>query len=175
MSDHRVALDAPGPACPGCQRPIRETLRVDTVEAVDERPGRSRRVEVTSCGACGITLSAVPLAQGPESMAVPDPADPDSVEGRFQARCGELISEIQVVGFMPGGWIGLITNLGAVGAARELLSSGRILPVTPWLLSRGRADLTMEQEITRAEWTDLFDEAERTKARDRLERSAQQP
>ncbi len=77
------------------------------------------------------------------------------------------------MGFMPGGWIGLIANLGAVGAARQLLSTGRILPVTPWLLSQGRADLTMEREITRPEWADLFDDAERAQADERLKRAAQ--
>jgi hypothetical protein len=98
---------------------------------------------------------------------------PGSLEGRFQVRCRELINEIQVVGFMPGGWIGLITRLGAVPAARELLSTGRILPVTRWLLSQGRVDLTMEREITRQEWADLFDDAERTEAEKRLKRAVE--
>ncbi len=73
------------------------------------------------------------------------------------------------MGFTPGGWIGLIMRQGAVGATRELLSVGRILPVTPWLVEQGRADLTMEREITRPEWADLFDDADRAEAERRLE------
>jgi hypothetical protein len=103
---------------------------------------------------------------------VPDPEDPESLEGRFQLRCRELIEEIQRVGFMPGGWIQLIASRGAVGAARELLSTGRILPVTRWLLGQGRPDLTMEREITRQDWDGIFDDGERAEAERRLERAA---
>jgi hypothetical protein len=73
---------------------------------------------------------------------------------------------------MPGGWIGLIMRHGAVGAAKELLSTGRILPVTRWLLEEHRPELTMEREITSEEWLDLFDDAERAEAERRLEQAA---
>lgn len=145
------------------------------VAAVSDVPRPGSRVEVTYCGACGTALSAIAPPQQPDPPGVPDPPDPDSLEGRFQIRCAELIAEIQSVGFMPGGWIGRITNQGAVGAARELLATGRILPVTPWLLNQGRADLTMEREITRPQWTGLFDESDRAEAEARLERSAGEP
>lgn len=151
---------------------MRETLRIETLEAVGEGQGVAPRVEVTFCGACGTTLSAVPPPRPPEPPRVPDPPDPDSPEGRFQLRCRELIEEIQQVGFMPGGWVGLIMRLGAVGAARELVSTGRILPVTRWLLEQGRPDLTMEREITREEWAGIFDDAERSEAERRLEQAA---
>jgi hypothetical protein len=172
-----VSADEPevgvlGPLCTRCRRPLRETLRVATLEAVDAGQGAAPRVQVTFCGACGTTLSAVPRPQPPEPPRVPDPPDPESLEGRFQLRCRELIEEIQQVGFMPGGWIGLITDRGAVGAARELLLTGRILPVTRWLLDQGRPDLTMETEMTRAEWAGIFDDAERADAEHRLEQAA---
>jgi hypothetical protein len=172
MSSSDAELGEIGPLCPGCRRPLRETLRVDTLEAVGEGQA-GPRVDVTFCGACGTTLSAVPFQRGPEPPRVPDPDDPESLEGRFQLRCRELIEEIQRVGFMPGGWIGLIMRSGAVGAARELLSTGRILPVTPWLLDQGREDLTMEREITRQAWADIFDHAERAEAERRLEQAAE--
>jgi hypothetical protein len=160
-----------GPMCPRCRRPLRETLRVETLEALNDELGAGVRVQVAFCGACGTTLSAVPPPPEPEPPRVPDPIDPKSLEGRFQLRCRELITEIQSVGFMPGGWIGLITERGAVGAAQELLSTGRILPVTRWLLQRDRADLTMEREMTRQEWAGLFDDNERTEAERRLEQA----
>jgi hypothetical protein len=128
---------------------------------------------VTFCGACGTTLSAVPSPTPPERPRVPDPDDPTSLEGRFQLRCRELIEEIQREGFMPGGWIGLISRRRAVGAARELLSTGRILPVTRWLVDRGHPELTMEREITREEWAGIFDDADRAEAERRLEQAAQ--
>jgi hypothetical protein len=161
-----------GPLCANCRRPLRETLRVETVEAVSDGQGAAPLVEVTYCGACGATLSAVQSPRRPEPLRVPDPPDPDSLEGRFQLRCRELIGEIQRAGFTPGGWIGLISRHGAVGAARELLSTGRILPVTPWLVRQGRPELTMEREMTNPEWADIFDDTERAEAERRLERAA---
>jgi hypothetical protein len=165
-----------GPLCPSCRKPLHETLRVGSLDAMHEDDGSDRRVDVTFCGACGTGLSAVPSVRSPRHLGisrrrnfeVPDPDDPESLEGRFQLRCRELIGEIEQVGFMPGGWISLIMRHGAAGAARELLGAGRVLPVTPWLVAQGRQDLTMEREITRPEWSELFDETDRVEAERRL-------
>lgn len=92
-----------GPLCTRCQRPLRETLRVETLEAVADGQGAAPRVEVTFCGACGTTLSAVPPPRPPVPPRVPDPQDPESLDGRFQLRCRELIEAIQDAGFMLGG------------------------------------------------------------------------
>jgi hypothetical protein len=159
------------PVCGSCKRPLSETLKLAMLETVANDDGPKRHVEVTYCGACGHALSASPRALPPQPLRVPDPDDSDSVDGRFQIRCRELIEEIERVGFMPGGWIGLITRHGAVGAARQLLSTGRILPVTRWLVERDREDLTMEREITRPEWDELFDDRERSLAEERLQQA----
>jgi Clp amino terminal domain, pathogenicity island component len=161
-----------GPLCPSCRRPLSETLRLETIEAVREGQRASPRVEVTFCGECGTTISALPSPRPHEPPRVPEPADPESVEGRFQLRCRELIEQIQTAGFTPGGWIALIMRHGAVGAARELLSTGRILPVTRWLLEQGRPELTMEREIGSEEWATIFDDAERAEAERRLQQAA---
>ena len=171
MSVDEPELAVPGPLCPGCRRPLRETVRVETLEAMGDATPRLR---VSYCGACGTTLSAAPPPGPPEPPRVPNPKDPTTVEGRFQLRCRELIEEIQRAGFMPGGWIGLITRLGAVDAARELLSTGRILPVTTWLVETGRTELTMEREITREDWAGIFDDAERAEAERRLEQAVEE-
>jgi hypothetical protein len=168
VTESKSQGDERGPLCTCCRQPLRETLRVVSIDAVREGDAVAPKVEVTFCGACGTTLSAIPLPQPPEPLRVPDPDDPESIEGRFQLRCRELIDEIQVVGFTPGGWIGLIKQHGAVGAARDLLSAGRILPVTRWLVGQGRVDLTMEREITGPQWTDLFDDTDRAEAERRL-------
>jgi hypothetical protein len=94
-------------------------------------------------------------------MAAPEVAargDPSTLAGQFQIRCRGLATEVISMGFTPGGWIGLINDMGAADAARHLLSSGRVLPVTPWLVEQGRPELTMEHEVTQTRWTDLFTE-----------------
>ena len=173
VSGNVTSVGSEDPLCPSCSQPLSETLRVKTIDAVLEGQGSSQSVEVTYCGACGSALSAGRQRQTPGLLRVPDPRDPQSVEGRFQERCRELIDQIQTAGFTPGGWIGLITRHGAVGAARELLSTGQILPVTRWLLEQGQPELTMEREITRQEWATIFDDAERAEAERRLERAAE--
>jgi hypothetical protein len=170
-----------GPVCPSCRKPLHETLRVGSLDAMHESDGSAQRVEVTFCGACGTGLSAIPTFRSPRhvgprfpgNFGVPDPDDPGSLEGRFQLRCRELINEIQQVGFTPGGWISLIMQHGAVRAARDLLASGDVLPVTPWLIAQSRPDLTMEHEISRPEWAELFDDADRAEAERRLEASSE--
>jgi len=112
----------------------------------------------------GRRIAAPPRVDG--EVASPD--DEDSTSGRFQLRCRELIGEIRSVGFEPGGWIGLINRLGAVGAAKQLIETHRILPVTRFLVGQGRPDLTMEHEMCDSKWSELFTEAECDEARRRL-------
>lgn len=101
-------------------------------------------------------------------MQVAAPEDETTPSGKFQLRCGDLISEIQKLGFGPGGWIGLINQLGAVDAAKRLLEDHRILPVTHWLVDQKHPELTMEHEIGQPQWADLFDQSEREEAARRL-------
>jgi hypothetical protein len=102
-------------------------------------------------------------------LRVVDPDDASSLAGQFQLRCRELVKETITAGFTPGGWIGLINQMGAVEAAQHLLATGNILPVTPWLVEHGRPELTMEHELTQQRWVDLFTDEERAKAARRLE------
>ena len=129
---------------------------------------------ITYCGSCGWTLAVTPappwrpvigMRAGRE---VADPEDPSTPAGQFQVRCRELIVEIIAAGFTPGVWIELINAMGAVGAAKHLLSIGRVLPVTPWLVERGRPELTMEHEMTQDRWGELFTDDERAEATRRL-------
>jgi hypothetical protein len=100
---------------------------------------------------------------------VVDPDDASSLAGQFQLRCRELVKETITAGFTPGGWIGLINQMGAVKAAQHLLSTQTILPVTPWLVKHGRPELTMEHEISQQRWADLFNDEERAAAARRLD------
>jgi hypothetical protein len=115
-------------------------------------------------------------ASGPEvhsgrsqpEKRVADPEDASTLAGQFQIRCRDLIAEIIAAGFTPGVWIKLINTMGAVKATKHLLSSGRVLPVTPWLVEHGRPELTMEHEITQTRWAELFTDDERADAARRL-------
>lgn len=96
------------------------------------------------------------------------PADGSTLEGQFHLRCGDLVTEIRSLGFDPFVWVGLINDLGAVRAAKTILSQYGILPVTQWLVDRDRPELTLEREIEQIRWADLFDDAERSLAARRI-------
>ena len=163
-----------GPICPNCRQPLRETLRSEQVAAVATTDNPRAPMSVTYCGSCGWTLAVNPaprlrptmgIAPSPE---VANPEDASTLAGQFQVRCRELIAEIMAAGFTPGVWIELINTMGAVEAAKHLLSIGRVLPVTPWLVEHGRPELTMEHEITQTRWAEIFTDHERAYAAHRL-------
>jgi hypothetical protein len=162
-----------GPICPNCRQPLRETLRSEQVAAVVTPEGPRAAISVTYCGSCGWTLAAIPAPSRPNfavrgSPEVAAPKDASTLAGQFQLRCRELIVETITAGFTPGVWIELINSMGAVEAAKHLLSQGQVLPVTPWLVERGRPELTMEHEISQTRWAGLFTDAERADAARRL-------
>jgi hypothetical protein len=166
---------AGGPACPGCREPLRGNLRQELLEP----RGGGTTMAVTYCGACGWTLACTPARMGgPGPMprqAVATPADEQTPEGQFQLRCRELIREIRSLGFDPNVWVAMINDLGAARAARTLLADQHELVVTPWLVTRGRPELTLEHEIGRPGWAALFTDAERAEAARRLERAGRTP
>ncbi len=138
-------------------------------------PGPKLAVAVTYCGSCGWTLDVSPARAGfPGRQGVmafeevSAPAEEQTLEGQFQVRCRELIGEIRSLGFDPNVWVHMINELGAAGAARKLLADRRELVVTPWLVSRGRPELTLEHEIGQPRWAELFTDAERAEAARRL-------
>ena len=69
----------------------------------------------------------------------------------------------------------MINDLGAAGAARKLLADHHELVVTPWLVRRGRPELTLEHAIGQPRWAELFTEAERAEAARRLARAGKSP
>jgi hypothetical protein len=163
-----------GPVCPNCRQPLRETLRSEQVAAVVTTDAPRAPVSVTYCGSCGWTLAVTPVPRLRPMMGmgaapeVVEPEDASTLAGQFQVRCRELIGEIIAAGFTPGVWIELINTMGAVEAAKHLLSIGRVLPVTPWLVEHGRPELTMEHEITQTRWAEVFTDDERADAARRL-------
>jgi hypothetical protein len=137
---------------------------------------------LTYCGSCGWTLHVAPArADGPAGHGlaareqVAAPADEQTLEGQFQLRCRDLIGEIRSLGFDPNVWVPMINSLGAVGAARKLLTDDHMLVVTPWLVRRGRPELTLEHEIRQPRWSGLFTDDERAEAARRLARAGATP
>ena len=168
---------ARGPICPSCRESLRGNLRQEQVV-----PQGGFAMAVTYCGACGWTLDCVPartggpMRHGPLPLEeVAAPADEQAIEGQFQLRCRELIGEIRSLGFDPNVWVAMTNDLGAAGAARKLLADHHELVVTPWLVRRGRPELTLEHEIGQPRWAALFTDAERDEAALRLARSGQTP
>jgi len=162
-----------GPLCPNCREPLRGDLHQEQVV-----PQGGVAMAVTYCGACGWTLACAPArSEGPARhgpMAFQDvaaPADEQTFEGQFQLRCRELIGEIRSLGFEPDVWVTMINDLGAAGAARKLLADHHQLAVTPWLVRRGRPELTLEHQIGQPRWAGLFTDAERDEAMRRLTRA----
>jgi len=137
---------------------------------------------LTYCGRCGWTLHLSPArADGPAGHGlaayeeVAAPADEQTLEGQFQLRCRDLIGEIRSLGFNPNVWVAMINSLGAAGAARKLLADHHMLVVTPWLVRRGRPELTLEHEIGQPRWSGLFTDEERAEAARRQARAGQTP
>jgi hypothetical protein len=166
-------LAGPGPLCPGCGEPLRENLQTERLDA--EGPSRESaptKVSVVFCRSCGLSLHVevaspvrTPLS---DRIPVAKPADPNTLDGRFQLRCQDLITQIREMGFEPHVWVDTINELGGLGAAKQLLATKRPLVATPWLVSRDRADLTLEHEIMEVSWSHLFDDDERAEAARRL-------
>ncbi len=137
---------------------------------------------LTHRGACGWTLHLAPARIGfpaghglmlHEEVAAP--AEEQTPEAQFQLRCHELISEIRSLGFDPNVWVAMINSLGAVGAAKKLLADRQELVAIPWLVRRGRPELTMEYEIGQPRWAGLFTDNERAKAAGRLANAGETP
>jgi len=171
------------PVCPHCREPLRGSLRQEQVTPQEAtEPGPNLAMRITYCGSCGWTLHVAPARGGVPAgdglaahQEVAAPSDEQTLEGQFQLRCRELIGEIRSLGFNPNVWVAMINSLGAVGAARKLLADHQMLVATPWLVRRGRPELTMEHAIGQPRWAGLFTDEERAEAARRLARAGKTP
>jgi hypothetical protein len=179
MTEDAGTLDTSvGPICPNCREPLREVLRHEQVTPKTSGvPEPLLPLTVVFCGACGWTLGVVPARPGvpdgfgsrrPGVEDVAPPQDEESLEGQFQVRCRALVSETRSLGFDPYVWVSMINSLGAIAAAKKLLADQHVLVATPWLVARGRPELTIEHEIGQTGWGELFSEEDRTTAEHRL-------
>jgi hypothetical protein len=145
-------------------------------------PAPDLAMALTYCGSCGWTLHLAPTRTGLPAGSgsvwheeVAAPADEQALDGQFQLRCRELISETRSLGFDPNVWVSIINSLGAVAAAKKLLADHQRLVATSWLVRRGRPELTLEHEIGQPRWAELFTDDERAEAARRLASAGQAP
>ena len=159
-----------GPICPECKQSLRENLVHQQVESTGDATGAQPAV----CDPGWRSSTADPVGtpstsalrrrssrRQPERRSRRHPRRRASLGGRFQNRCRELIGQIRSLGFDPFVWVGLINEVGAVAAAKAILTDYGVLPVTQWLVGQSRPELTLECEIQQARWADLFDERDR--------------
>jgi hypothetical protein len=171
------------PLCPNCRESLREAMHHAQVSPkTADGAAPLPTVTVVFCGSCGFTLdvaqgrpgaSAVPGVGGIETVATP--GDDESLDGQFQIRCRDMVTETRSLGFNPNVWVSLINTVGAVGAARKLLADHHVLVATPWLVARHRPELTIEHEIGQPRWRELFTEGERVEAAHRLASLSESP
>lgn len=169
---------APGPICPNCRVSLRNLLRRERITPTTSGdPVPPLPVALVFCGSCGWTLDVAPLPIGMPSGFAPDrpgmeevvaPTNEESLQGQFQMRCRDLITQTRELGFNPNVWVDMVNRIGALETAKKLLADHHVLVATPWLVSRGRADLTIEHEIGLTRWTELFSDEDRAEAADRL-------
>jgi hypothetical protein len=168
--------DPSGPICVNCHRSLRGNLLSERLDVQGVSNGPPSRVGFIYCAACGWPLdvdarSPFMTGSGSVETKVAPPADETTLEGQFQLRCRDLITDTRALGFDPWLWVGLINDLGAVGAAKRILSDYEVLPVTQWLVTQGHPELTLEAEIEHLRWADLFDDSDRSEAVRRLDSS----
>lgn len=168
---------AGGPLCPNCRQPLRGSLRQEQITPQSAiEPGLQLPMAVSYCGNCRLALNLAPAVSVAVHAPMPaeevmTPADEQTPDGQFQLRCRELVGETRALGFNPNVWVAMINRLGATGAAKKLLADHHMLVATPWLVRRGRSELTLEHEIGQARWAEIFTDSERAEAARRLARA----
>lgn len=73
-------------------------------------------------------------------------------------------------GYNASRFLSMVSERGGYDAARTLLHAANVSDGYTALWERQRLDLTVEAVILNSEWHELFSEAERTIARERLRR-----
>ncbi|MEV4131457.1 hypothetical protein AB0J72_04760 [Dactylosporangium sp. NPDC049742] len=96
-----------------------------------------------------------------------------SLEDEFEAACLEAIDACGKLSppYHPTAWHRMISNHGAVEAARQLVVSGDIQTGFERLVRAGRPELTIEYAITDPYWRPLFGPQHREAAQWRLDQA----
>ena len=107
--------------------------------------------------------------RGPEAGEEdPVPAGPETVDFG-KAMLGLYERAKQEAGYTASAFLGMVSQMGPLGAARRLLRAPAVSDGFANLWERGRLDLTVEALVLRPEFAPLFTEEELGRARGRLE------
>lgn len=79
------------------------------------------------------------------------------------------MAECRSLGYVPSVWIRMVEQHGAVETTRHIIMSGDLQDGLLRLLSLGRIDLTIEQQVLDERWHELFTDQKREVAHWRLE------
>ncbi|GLX01553.1 hypothetical protein [Microtetraspora sp. NBRC 16547] len=94
----------------------------------------------------------------------------DEAERRFHRAMIEIYQTAKRdLGYNATRFIQMVSDRGGLGAARQLLWSDQISDGFETLRSHGRLDLTVEAHVLKEEFAELFTDADKQRARDRLD------
>ena len=92
----------------------------------------------------------------------------DNLEAEFEEAMRNTYAETSRLGYRPTYFLGMVESLGGVGAAKRLLSTPVAQPGLARLWELGRLDISAEALVLSKRWRELFTDAERQEARERL-------
>lgn len=119
-----------------------------------------------------VTSSTVPIRPDQEASAeIQEEPKPDraSLEKRFEAEMLDVFERAKIeAGYNATYFLQMLSELGGLETARQLLTASRISDGFTALWERKRLDLTVEARVLIPEYEDLFTEEERETARLRL-------
>lgn len=102
-------------------------------------------------------------------------ASRESAPKDFERAMREACGESARLGYYPTIFIGMLDNLGGVGAVKQLLASDKPQPGLTRLWEMKALRLSAEAHVIQEKWAALFTESERAEARKRLEDYEYQP
>lgn len=94
---------------------------------------------------------------------------PTDLEKRFHSAMLDIYQRAKSeAGYNASRFLSMVSDLGGYEAARTLLHAPKVSDGYTALWERNHLDLTVEAVILKSEWRDLFSEAERKIAQERL-------
>ena len=99
----------------------------------------------------------------------------NNLEAEFEEAMRSTYAEASRLGYRPTYFLGMVEDLGGVGAAKRLLSTPVAQPGLARLWNLGRLDISAEALVLNERWRDLFTTVERQEARERLKAYGYEP
>ena len=91
-----------------------------------------------------------------------------NLEAEFEEAMRNTYAKASRLGYRPTYFLGMVEDLGGVGTAKRLLRTSVAQPGLARLWELGRLDISAEALVLNEQWHELFTDAERQEARERL-------